>query len=163
MISSKHHTATSPIWHLKGLLATSKWHAHLVYFGCYHGKMWTDQWLQLAVWEWCHLREKLMLANPCAWTCGIMRGWNHQWHCIHTHPHTPTHIPSLWCSVCKQHWEPSRLDRTRNWRLNSGKRSVLLSAPHSSTLITQTHTHTYQAHITSLYHILYMHTYHTKT
>jgi len=29
----------APKWHLKGLLATSKWHALLVYSGCCHGKM----------------------------------------------------------------------------------------------------------------------------
>jgi len=29
----------APKWHLKGQIATSKWHALLVYSGCRHGKM----------------------------------------------------------------------------------------------------------------------------
>jgi len=40
-ISSKYHAVTSKHQpgHLKGLLATSKWHALLVYSGCRHGEM----------------------------------------------------------------------------------------------------------------------------
>ena len=36
----------APKWHLKGLLATSKWHALLVYSSCLRGRMWTDQQLK---------------------------------------------------------------------------------------------------------------------
>jgi len=35
----QHGHIKAPKWHLKGLLATSKWHALLVYSGCQHGKM----------------------------------------------------------------------------------------------------------------------------
>jgi len=43
-ISSKYCAATSK-HQLKGVLATSKWHVLIVYSGCCHGKMLTDQQL----------------------------------------------------------------------------------------------------------------------
>jgi len=90
-------------------------------------------------------------------------------------PPFPLHIPSLWCSVCKQHQERSWLDRFGDWTQGKGQYCYLThTSPHFRTQHTDihtythhththlhnTHTHTYQAHITHLYHphIIHVHT-----